>query len=204
MTQTGLRLLRSRPRLRLRRPSGRRSQLVHLRRSEEPLRRLRNGRHEEISGSARREHRLSHLLHPHVCEPLHVLTGQVGLALFLPLSEGDVERLRSNDASVHFRHGLGSLVGTGEADESEAFRATVLEHDLRAGYGSERSELLSQSLVVDVVVDVLHVQVHPLVSVQALDLQLLEFTLQLLLTFRFLLSAAHEQRLKTHASVLTH
>lgn len=67
----------------------------------------------------------------HASDTLHVLVGEMGFALFFPLSESDVEGLRADDAAVHLSHGLGGLLGGGEADKSEALRATLLQHDLK-------------------------------------------------------------------------
>lgn len=67
----------------------------------------------------------------HASDTLHVLVGEVGFALFFPLSEGYVEGLGANDTTVHLCHGFGGLLRRGEADEPEALRASLLQHDLK-------------------------------------------------------------------------
>jgi len=66
-------------------------------------------------------------------ESLHVLRGQMVLAVLLALGKCDVERLGADDSSVHVSNGLCGLFGRAEADESEALAAAVLLHDLGAG-----------------------------------------------------------------------
>lgn len=68
---------------------------------------------------------------PHAGNALHVLVGEVGLALLFALGESHVERFGADDASVHLRHRLGGLFGGGEADKAEALGATLLQHHLR-------------------------------------------------------------------------
>lgn len=67
----------------------------------------------------------------HASDALHVLVGEVGLALFFSLSESYVEGLRADDTTVHLSHGFGGLLRRGEADKAEALRATLLQHDLK-------------------------------------------------------------------------
>ena len=103
--------------LRLGRPARRGAELGHLGRRVEALRL--DGRWHEVTGTARLEH-LAHLLHAHAGHALHVLRRQLGLAIFLALSQRHVQRLRDEDAAIHFRNGLGRFLGRREADEAEA------------------------------------------------------------------------------------
>ena len=67
---------------------------------------------------------LSHLLHPHAGNSLHVLAGEVRLAVLLPLRKCNIERLGHNDAAVHLSHGLGGFFGAAEANEPKALATT--------------------------------------------------------------------------------
>lgn len=67
----------------------------------------------------------------HAGHPLHVLVGQVCLALLFALGQSHVQRLGGHDASVHLCHGFGGLLRGGEADETKAFAAAAFQHDLR-------------------------------------------------------------------------
>ncbi len=62
--------------------------------------------------------------------PLHVLTGEMRLALLLPLSQSHVQRLGGHDTTVHLRHGLGGFFRRREADEAEAPTAAAFHHHL--------------------------------------------------------------------------
>ena len=68
---------------------------------------------------------------PHAGDALHVLVGEVGLALLFALGQGHVEGLGAHDAPVHLRHSLGGLLRRGEADEAESLGAALLQHDLK-------------------------------------------------------------------------
>ena len=170
-----------------------------LGRSEEPLR-LRHGGHEV----AAHPHLLhpSHLLHPHPRHPLDVLAGQVSLPVLLPLGQGNVQRLRHDDPSVHLGDGLGGLLRGGEADEAEALGAALLAHHLGGGDGAVGSELLPQPLIIDGVVQVLDVEIDSLVSVESLQLQLLEFLLQLGLSLGLLLGSTDVESLATNVGAV--
>lgn len=67
---------------------------------------------------------------PHAGDALHVLIGEVGLALLLALGQGHVEGFGAHDAAVHLCHGFSGLLRGGEADESEALGASFLQHHL--------------------------------------------------------------------------
>ena len=77
---------------------------------------------------------------PHASDALHVLIGEVGLALLLALGQSHVEGLGAHDAAVHLRHGLGGLLWGGEADEAEALGASLLEHHLQGSVVMKVSE----------------------------------------------------------------
>ena len=113
------------------------------------------------------ETHLSHLLHPHASDPLHVLAGEVRLPVLLPLGEGHVQWLGHDDAAVHLRHCLRGLFGRRETDEAESLRPSLLRHDFGGRDSAEGTELLSQTLVVDRVVEVLDVEVDALVAIHA-------------------------------------
>ena len=68
---------------------------------------------------------------PHAGDALHVLVGEVGLALLFALGQGHIEGLGAHDAAVHLGHGLGGLLRGGEADEAEPLGAALLQHDLK-------------------------------------------------------------------------
>jgi len=158
------------------------------------------GRHcwHEVAAVARLEDLLAHLLDAHVGHALHVLRRQVRLAVFLPLSQGNVQGLLDQDPAVHLRHGLGGLLGGREAHEAEALGAALLQHHLGAGDGAVGRELLPEALVVDGVVQVLDVQVDALVAVEALHLEQVEPALQLHLSLDLLLRPADVQGLALH------
>ena len=160
--------------------------------SEESLR-LRHGGH-EVSSHPHLLHP-SHPLHPHPSHALDVLTGQVSLAVLLPLGQGNVQRLGHDDATVHLGDSLGGLLWRRETDESESLGSSLLAHDLGRGDGSIWSELLSQPLIINGVVEVLDVEVDSLVPVESLHLELLELLLQLGLSLSLLLSSANIQSL---------
>merc|ERR1719438_312119 len=124
--------------------------------SEEPLG-LRHGGH-EVSAHAHLLH-ASHALHPHAGHALDVLGSQVSLAVLLPLGQSHVQRLGDDDAAIHLSDGLGGLLRGREAHESESLGATLLAHNPGGGDGSIRSKLLSESLIVDGVIQILDIQV---------------------------------------------
>ena len=66
----------------------------------------------------------------HACNTLHVLVGEVGLALLFALSQSHVERFGANDPAVHLGHSLGGFFRGGEANKAEAFGAALLQHHL--------------------------------------------------------------------------
>ena len=122
----------------------------------------------------------------------------MSLAVLLALRECDVERLGDDDAAVHLGHGLRGLFRGGETDESESLGAAVFNHDAGGGDGAEVLELLSQTFVVDGVVQVLDKQVDALVSVHPLHLHHFELPLELGLSFGLLLSSSDEEGLSSH------
>merc|ERR1719447_2502558 len=140
----------------------------------------------------------AHLLHPHARHPLDVLRGKVSLPVLLSLGEGNIEGLCNDDPSIHLCDGLGCLLGGRETNESEALAPAFFVHDLGAGDRPVGGKLLPQPLVIDGVVKVLDVEVDALVSVQPLQLQLLELLLQLLLALSLLLGSADVQSLAKH------
>ena len=71
------------------------------------------------------------LLHSHARDSLNVLLSQMSLAILLALCQGHVERFGHNNTSIHLSHGLGGLLGAGEADKSESFAATLFVHHLK-------------------------------------------------------------------------
>merc|ERR1719318_51587 len=169
------------------------------------------GRGEESLGLGHGGHEVSphphllhatHLLHAHACHALDVLTGQVCFTVLLPLSQGHVERLGHDNAAIHLSHGLGSFLGGGEAHEPKSLRATLLVHHLSRSDSSVRGELLPQSLIINGVIQILHIQVDPLVPVQPLELQLLELLLKLLLPLGLLLSPTHIEGLPEHLNTV--
>merc|ERR1712128_197898 len=171
-----------------------------LSRGEESLR-LRHGGHEVATHS----HLLhaAHLLHAHACHALDVLTGQVCFTVLPSLSKSHVERLGHNDATIHLCHSFGCFLGRGEAHEPKSLRATLFVHHLSGSNGSVRGELLSKSLIINGVIQILHIQVHSLVSVQPLELQLLKLFLQFLLSLSLLLGPAHVQVLPNISTPLS-
>lgn len=62
----------------------------------------------------------------HSSDTLHILVGEVGLALLFALGESHVEGFGADDASVHLSHGFGGLLRGGEADKAKTFGATLL------------------------------------------------------------------------------
>ena len=148
-------------------------------------------RSEEALGLGHRGHEVvphahllhaAHLLRPHAGHPLDVLGGEVSLPVLLSLGESNIERLGNDDPSVHLSDGLGCLLRRREANETEAFAPAFFVHHLGTGDCPVGSKLFPKPLVVNSVVKVLDVEVDALVSVQPLQLQLLELLLQLLPT----------------------
>lgn len=207
--------------LRLGWPSWLRPDMSHLRWTEEALR-LWKSWHEVATGAARLED-LSHLLHAHAGQPLGVLRVEVSLAIFFALSQGHVQRFRSDDTAIHLGDGFGRLLRRRETYKAETLAAPFFQHDLqrnqiiiaravisyqsayvkiflqsylRACDGSKWSEFVSEALIVDGVVQVLDVQIDSLVAVEAVHLQLFKLPLQLLLSLSFLLGAADIQGLQ--------
>jgi len=126
----------------------------------------------------------------------------MGLPVLLPLGQSDVQRLGHDDPAVHLGDGLGGLLGGGEADEAEALGASLLAHHLGRGDGAVGSELLPQPLVIDGVVQVLDVEIDPLVSVESLQLQLLELLLELGLSFSLLLGSTDVESLSANVGAV--
>ena len=62
--------------------------------------------------------------------PLHVLVGEVGLALLLALGQSHIQRLGGHDAPVHLSDGLGGLLRGGEAHKAKALAAATFHHHL--------------------------------------------------------------------------
>ena len=90
------------------------------------------------------------------------------------LGQRDIERFGANHLVVHLCDGLGSFLGTGVANESEALGVVFLiAHDFGASDGSERLELRAELFVVNVVIEILDVEVDALILAQLLHLSLL-------------------------------
>jgi hypothetical protein len=110
------------------------------------------------------------------------------------LGEGDVEWLGTNHLVVHLRNGLGGLLRTGVANETEALgMVLIVAHDLGAGNGSERLELGTEFFIIDVVVEILDIEVDTLILAQLLHLGVLVRFPQLFLTFGLLLCPGDEK-----------
>jgi hypothetical protein len=58
--------------------------------------------------------------------PLGMLSLQLSLPHFLPLSQGNIQRLGADHSSVHLSNCSGGLFRTGEADKTKAFASTLL------------------------------------------------------------------------------
>jgi hypothetical protein len=123
---------------------------------------------------------------------------EVATTLLLRLRERDVDRLGAEHAPVHVGDGARRLLGGGEADEAEASRDAVVAHDAARGDRAVLLELVAQPLVIDRILEVLHVQIDALVLADALGLLLLGLLLQLGVALRLLLRAADVQ----HTSVV--
>jgi len=167
----------------------------YLSRSEESLW-LGHSRH-EIATHAHLLH-ATHLLHTHTCHALNILRSEVSLPVLLPLGESHIEGLGNDDTTVHFSDSFGGFLGRGETDESKALAATLLTHHLGGGDSTVGGELLAKTLVVDGVIQVLHIQVNTLVPIEPLQLELFELFLEFLLPLGFLLSPTHVKGLSKH------
>jgi hypothetical protein len=63
-----------------------------------------------------------------------VLSLELSTTNILALSESDIDGFAGEHGTVHFGDGLGSIIGTREADETEAARVVLLvEHNLAGG-----------------------------------------------------------------------
>ena len=122
----------------------------------------------------------------------------MGLPVLLPLGQSDVQRLGHDDPAVHLGDGLGGLLRRREADEAKSLGASLLTHHPGRGDGPVGGELLPQSLVVDGVVQVLDVEIDPLVPVESLQLQQLELLLEFCLPLSSLLSSPNIENLPTN------
>jgi hypothetical protein len=74
---------------------------------------------------------------------------------------------------------------------------------LGAGNGSERCELLTETFIVNSVIQVLYIQVDSLVAVKTFNLELFTLTFKFLLALGFLLGTANIQRLESRKWVTT-
>jgi hypothetical protein len=112
------------------------------------------------------------------------------------LGERDIERLGTNHLVVHLCDGLGGLLRTGVANETEALGVIlVVAHDFSTGDGSERLKLGTEFFVINVVVEILDVEVDALILAQLLHLGMLVRPFQLFLTFGLLLRPDDEKLL---------
>ena len=171
----------------VRRDTGNTSSLLQRRTSEN------QHRNEKKSDEERTNHLLSSDL-----VSLRDLSFELRLSNVLALGERDVKRFRSDHLAVELGDGLGRLVGSGEADESESFRyGLVVHHDLARGDLSERLELGLQLLLRDVVVEVLDVEIDSLVLEGRFVLLLLVRSLQLLLSLALSLRSGDEEELSS-------
>jgi hypothetical protein len=110
------------------------------------------------------------------------------------LSERDIEGLGTNHLVVHICYSLGGLLRNGEANETEALGVIlIVTHDFGAGDGSERLKLCAELFVVNVVVEILDIEVDPLILAQLLHLGMFVRPPELFLTFDLLLSPGHEK-----------
>lgn len=66
----------------------------------------------------------------HPGNALHILVGEVGLPLLLPLCQGNIQWLGAHDAPIHFCYGFGGFLWRGKADEAKTFASTVFQHHL--------------------------------------------------------------------------
>ena len=68
---------------------------------------------------------------PHGSESLHVLIGEDRFTLLPPQSQSHVQRLCSNNSSIHFSYCFCCFLGRRETDKAEAFALGAICHDLR-------------------------------------------------------------------------
>lgn len=122
------------------------------------------------------------LRHTHALLALRVLGLELGTTELLALGEGDVQWLAVEHVAVHGGHGLGGLLGGGEAHKAKALGlAGGVAHDAAGGDGTELGKLVAELLVQHLVAEVLDVQVDTGVLLLLLDLALLKLLAKLLL-----------------------
>ena len=103
-------------------------------------------------------------------DTLHAQGSQVCLSLLPALGKGHVESLGDDNPPVHLCYGFGSFLRRGEADKAEASRApSLVAHHFDTGDVAKFGKLFTQSLVVKVFLQVLHIEVDTLVPVCASD-----------------------------------
>eukprot|EP00693_Jakoba_libera_P000831 EC689333.1.p2 GENE.EC689333.1~~EC689333.1.p2 ORF type:complete len:92 (-),score=29.51 EC689333.1:201-476(-) len=86
---------------------------------------------------------------------------------------------------VHLGDGTNGLLGGGEAHKAEPSREAVsIAHGLVAGDAAKLAELLAHAVIINVLIQVLDVHVHPVV----VPLAVLELLLQHLTALRLLLA----------------
>jgi len=131
-------------------------------------------------------------LHAGLLDTLSHLGLELSTTLLLALGEGDVDWLGSENLAVHLSDGLGGLLWGGVANETEALaHALVVTHDLARGDGTVLLEGGTENVIWEGLVKVLDVEVHTLVLVDALLLDLIELVFELRAALRLLLGAAN-------------
>ena len=91
------------------------------------------------------------------------------------MSQSDVEGLGANDTSIHLSNGACGFLGGAVADKPETLAVDlVVAHDLARGDGAERSELCTELVVINAVLQILDVEIHALILVESLNLELFE------------------------------
>ena len=109
------------------------------------------------------------------------LTLQLLPSNFTALSEGYIERFRTNNLVVHPCYGVGGLLGTDVTNETEALGVIlIVTHDFGTSDGSESFKLCAEFFVVNVVVEILDIEVARL---KLLDLVIQDLFVRLLQTF---------------------
>ncbi|RNA13386.1 hypothetical protein BpHYR1_032681 [Brachionus plicatilis] len=97
----------------------------------EARRRVLHGRQVDAGGAAWREHLAQLLvLQAGGCYSLHVLRGQMVLAVFFSLGQGNVQWFGTDYTAVHVCHCFGSFFWCAEAHKAEALRPTKMNRKI--------------------------------------------------------------------------
>merc|ERR1712079_97310 len=147
-------------------------------------------------------HLLSHLLHAHSCNTLHILRSQVSFTVLFSLRKRNIQWLGHDDTSVHFSDCLCSLLWGRKANKPETLASALLAHNLGRSNGSEWSKFCPQSFVIDSIIQVLDIQVYSLESSHPFQLHLLELLFQFHLSLSFLLSASNVDSFTSHFTTI--